>query len=72
MSINKVIISGNLTRDPELRANTSGTPILGFGVAVNDRVKNQQSGEWEDRPNFIDCAVFGARAEALAKILKRA
>lgn len=71
MSINKVFISGNLTRDCELRANTSGTPILGFGVAVNDRIKNQQTGEWEDRPNFIDCAVFGARADALSKILKK-
>ena len=38
--------------------------MLGFGVAVNDRRKNQQTGEWEDYPNFIDCTMFGARAES--------
>ena len=47
MSINRVIISGNLTRDPELRSTASGLPVLGFGVAGNDRRKNQQTGEWE-------------------------
>ena len=61
MSINRVIISGNLTRDPELRSTASGLPVLGFGVAVNDRRKNQQTGEWEDYPNFIDCTMFGDR-----------
>ena len=60
MSINRVIISGNLTRDPELRSTAGGLPVLGFGVAVNDRRKNQQTGEWEDYPNFIDCTMFGA------------
>lgn len=69
MSINRVIISGNLTRDPELRSTASGLPVLGFGVAVNDRRKNQQSGEWEDYPNFIDCTMFGARAESLSRFL---
>ena len=71
MSINRVNISGNLTRDPELRSTASGTQILSFGVAVNDRRKNQQSGEWEDYPNFIDCIVFGNRAPALADILHK-
>ena len=71
MSINRVIISGNLTRDPELRSTASGLPVLGFGVAVNDRRKNQQTGEWEDYPNFIDCTMFGARAEALSRYLKK-
>ena len=69
MSINRVIISGNLTRDPELRNTNTGLPVLGFGVAVNDRRKNQQTGEWEDFPNFIDCTVFGTRAESVAKYL---
>ena len=69
MSINRVNISGNLTRDPELRATTSGTQILNFGVAVNDRAKNPQTGEWEDRPNFVDCVVFGKRAESLRSLL---
>ena len=71
MSINRVIISGNLTRDPELRSTESGLPVLGFGVAVNDRRKNQQSGEWEDYPNFIDCTMFGARAESLSRYLNK-
>ena len=71
MSINRVIISGNLTRDPELRSTAGGLAVLGFGVAVNDRRKNQQTGEWEDYPNFIDCTMFGARAEALSRYLNK-
>ena len=71
MSINKVVISGNLTRDPELRQTANGFPVLGFGVAVNDRRRNQQTGEWEDYPNFIDCTMFGTRAESVAKFLTK-
>ena len=71
MSINRVLISGNLTRDPELRATASGMPVLGLGVAVNDRRKNQSTGEWEDYPNFIDCTMFGSRAEAIANFLSK-
>ena len=71
MSINRVIISGNLTRDPELRSTAGGMPGVGVGVAVNDRRKNQQTGEWEDYPNFIDCTMFGARAEALSRYLNK-
>lgn len=71
MSINRVNISGNLTHDPELRATAGGTQILAFGVAVNDRRKNQQTGEWEDVPNFVDCIVFGQRAEAVSRFLSK-
>jgi single-strand DNA-binding protein len=71
MSINKVLISGNLTRDPELRATASGMPVLGLGVAVNDRRKNQSTGEWEDYPNFIDCTMFGSRAESVSHFLSK-
>lgn len=71
MSINRVVISGNLTRDPELRSTASGMPVLGFGVAVNDRRRNQQTGEWEDYPNFIDCTMFGARAESVSRFLSK-
>jgi single-strand DNA-binding protein len=71
MSINKVLISGNLTRDPELRATASGMPVLGLGVAVNDRRKNQSTGEWEDYPNFIDCTMFGTRAESVSRFLSK-
>ena len=71
MAINRVCISGNLTRDPELRQTAGGSQVLGVGVAVNDRRKNQQTGQWEDVPNFVDCVVFGNRAEALAAILHK-
>ena len=71
MSINRVVISGNLTRDPDLRSTASGMPVLGFGVAVNDRRKNQQTGEWEDYPNFIDCTMFGARAQSVSRFLSK-
>ena len=54
-----VNITGNLTRDPELRATAGGTQVLSFGVAVNDRRRNAQTGEWEDYPNFVDCTMFG-------------
>lgn len=66
MAINKVLLTGNLTRDAELRATrNTHTPALSFTVAVNDRRKNQQTGEWEDVPNFVGCVLYGARAEAL-------
>ena len=71
MSINRVMISGNLTRDAEIRSTQSGMAILGFGVAVNDRRKNQQTGEWEDYPNFVDCTMFGTRAEAVSRFLAK-
>ena len=71
MSINICTISGNLTRDPELRATASGTEVLGFSVAVNDRRRNPQTGVWEDIPNYIDCTMFGSRAAALANILHK-
>ena len=71
MSINRVNISGNLTRDPELRATSSGTQVLSFGVAVNDRRRNPQTGDWEDYPNFVDCTMFGTRAEAVKRYLSK-
>lgn len=71
MSINRVVISGNLTRDPEQRSTASGMTVLGFGVAVNDRRKNQQTGEWEDYPNYIDCTMFGKRADAVSRFLSK-
>lgn len=71
MSINRVNISGNLTRDPELRATASGMPVMSFGVAVNDRRRNSNTGEWEDPPNFIDCTMFGTRAESVSRFLSK-
>ena len=71
MSINRTIVSGNLTRDPEVRATAAGTQVLSFTVAVNDRRKNQQTGEWEDHANFVGCTMFGARAEAVGRYLSK-
>lgn len=71
MSINRVIVSGNLTREPEVRTTASGNPVMGFGIAVNDRRKNSQTGEWEDYPNFIDCTMFGARAQSVSSFLSK-
>lgn len=70
MSINHVAITGNLTREPELRNTHSGTAVLSFGIAVNDRRKNA-SGSWEDVPNFFECVTFGNRATALGDILTK-
>lgn len=71
MSINRVIVSGNLTREPEVRTTASGNPVMGFGIAVNDRRKNSQTGEWEDYPNYIDCTMFGARAQSVSRFLSK-
>lgn len=71
MGINRAVVSGNLTRDPERRETPEGTKILSFGIAVNDRVRDRATGEWTDRPNFIDCAMFGPRAEAIAPYLAK-
>jgi single-strand DNA-binding protein len=71
MSINRVAVSGHLTRDPELRATVGGTQVLSFGIAVNDRRKNPKSGEWEDYPNFVDCTMFGTRAEKIQRYLSK-
>jgi len=71
MSINKVIASGNLTRDPDVRSTANGIPVVGFGIAINDRRKNAKTGEWEDYPNFVDCTWFGTRAEKCAAYLAK-
>lgn len=70
MSINHVAITGNLTREPEIRNTQNGTAVLSFGIAVNDRRKNA-SGNWEDVPNFFECVTFGNRATALSDILTK-
>lgn len=71
MSINRVIVSGNLTRDPELRQTAGGTSVLSIRMAVNDRRKNPSTGQWEDAPNYVDVTIFGQRAEALSKFLRK-
>ena len=71
MSINHVVISGNLARAAELKRTQSGNSVLTFDVAVNDRVKNPQTGEWEDRANWVTCNLWGTRAEKLAQYLEK-
>mgnify|MGYP002773326946 FL=1 len=70
MSINQVLIAGNLTREPDLRSTAGGKAVLSFGIAVNDRRQNA-SGKWEDVPNFFECVTFGNRAMALSDILTK-
>ena len=67
--INKAIISGNLTRDPELRTTQSGASVLSMAVAVNERVKSGD--QWEDRPSYVDVTVWGNRAQALSQFLRK-
>ena len=70
-SINSVVIVGNLTRDPELRATPSGTSVCSLRVAVNDRVKDPNTGEWGDKANYFDVDVFGGQGERCAQYLAR-
>lgn len=71
MSINSVTLSGNLTRDFEVRTTASGTPVGSVGIAVNDRRKNGQTGEWEDHANFFDLVMYGSRSEKIAQYLTK-
>ena len=70
-NINSVVVSGNLTRDPELRQTQGGAAVLSLRLASNGRRRNSQTGQWEDEPCFLGVTVWGARAEALARILAR-
>jgi len=62
---NRVILIGNLTRDPELRHLPSNVAVCSFGLAVNDRHKDKQTNEWIEKPNFIDCEAFGKTGELI-------
>jgi single-strand DNA-binding protein len=69
-NINRVIMTGNLTRDPELRNTPGGTPVCSLRVACNTRRKDQ-SGEWVDKPNYFDVTVWGAQGENCARYLAK-
>ena len=71
MSINSAALSGRLTRDSELRSSKGGSAILTFGIAVNERRLDKQTGAWEDVPSYFDCVLFGNRAEKLADYLPK-
>jgi single-strand DNA-binding protein len=70
-NINRVIITGNLTRDPELRSTSSGMSVCSMRVACNTRRKDQSTGEWVDKPNFFDVTVWGAQGENCARFLSK-
>jgi single-strand DNA-binding protein len=70
-NVNVVVITGNLTRDPELRHLNSGTAVCKLRVAVNSRRKDGQSGEWVDKPNYFDVTVWGAQGENCANYLAK-
>jgi single-strand DNA-binding protein len=69
-NINVVVITGNLTRDPELRSTQGGTSVCKMRVAVNSR-RRDQSGEWIDKPNYFDVTVFGAQGENCSNYLSK-
>ena len=69
-NINRVVLTGNLTRDPELRSTPSGTSVCGLRVACNTRRKDA-SGQWVDKPNFFDVTVWGAQGENCAQYLSK-
>ena len=69
-NINRVVLVGNLTRDPELRHTPGGTPVCSLRVAVNDR-KRDESGNWVDAPNYFSISVFGNQAESCAQYLAK-
>jgi single-strand DNA-binding protein len=70
MNINRVVLTGNLTRDPELRATGGGLAVCKLGIAVNTRRKNSE-GQWEEKPNFFRVTVFGRQAESCGQYLKK-
>jgi single-strand DNA-binding protein len=66
-SFNKIILMGNLTRDPQLKYLPSGTPVCEFGLATNRRWTDQASGQQREAVNFIDCQAMGKQAELLSR-----
>jgi single-strand DNA-binding protein len=70
-NINRVVLVGNLTRDPELRHTPSGTSVCKLRLAVNSRQKDAATGEWGEKPNYFDVTVWGNQGENCAKFLSK-
>ncbi|MGH3012479.1 MAG: single-stranded DNA-binding protein [Gaiellaceae bacterium] len=70
-NINRVVLVGNLTRDPELRHTPSGTAVCKLRVAVNSRQKDASTGEWGEKPNYFDVTVWGNQGESCAQYLSK-
>ena len=69
-NINRVVITGNLTRDPELRSTGSGMAVCSLRIASNSRRKDA-SGNWVEKPNYFDITVWGAQGENCAQYLSK-
>ena len=69
-SINRVVLVGNLTRDPELKQTSGGTSVCSLRIAVNSRRKDE-SGQWTDKPNYFSVSVFGNQAESCSQYLSK-
>jgi single-strand DNA-binding protein len=69
-AINRVVLVGNLTRDPELRHTPSGTAVCNLRLAVNTRRKDE-TGQWVDKPNYFDITVWGNQGERCAQYLSK-
>ena len=69
--MNRYECTANLTRDPELRETQSGAKVCRLRVAVSDRVQDKASGEWKDKPNYFNVAVFGKRGESCERFLEK-
>jgi single-strand DNA-binding protein len=70
-NINRVIVTGNLTQDPELRSTGGGTAVCSLRIAVNSSRKDSATGEWVEKPNYFDVTVWGAQGENCATYLKK-
>jgi single-strand DNA-binding protein len=69
-AVNRVVLIGNLTKDPELRHTPSGSAVCKLRLAVNSR-RRDQSGEWTDKPNYFDVTVWGKQGESAAEYLSK-
>src|SRR5260221_2897933 len=70
-NINRVVLVGNLTRDPELRQTPGGMPVCSLRIAVNTRRKDNATGQWTEKPNYFDITVWGAQGENCAQYLAK-
>jgi single-strand DNA-binding protein len=70
-NINRVVLVGNLTRDPELRHTPGGMAVCSLRVAVNSRRKDQNTGEWTEKPNYFSVTVWGNQGESCAQYLSK-
>jgi single-strand DNA-binding protein len=70
-NLNRVVMTGNLTRDPELRSLPSGMSVCSLRIASNTRRKDQSTGEWTDKPNYFSVTVWGAQGENCARFLTK-